>query len=173
MNDSTPETGSSPRRQLIAFLGEDGADRECVPVVASFPAHVGNAAGLAALVEAAAVDAGMSFARYQQLMATFSPPPIGEIERTPRPAHRPAYLWQNGFGATLEELWEMAQRHLEANPKMAKIEAFAAALQEARKSAKMGRLSNDAAKDGAAKLKQACRRFQVHALGAGKTITQK
>lgn len=156
------------RRMLVAFTIEADAMGDRVPVFASMPGHVGVPAGIAALVEAAAADCGMSFRRYLQLVAAAAPPPVGEVVRTPRPAHRQARDWQGEFGAKLVALQAIAFEYRAANPKSSMIHAYAAALQEARKSAKMGRLPTETAKVAAGWLKQACRRLPTLSTARGK-----
>lgn len=138
-----------------------------VPIFASMPGHVSDQAGMAALVEALAADCGMSFPRYLQLVGAAAPLPVGEIV-WPRLAHRPARNWQGEFGATLNELQAIAFEYRAANPKSSMIDAYAAALQEARKSAKMRRLPTETAKVAAAQLKQACRRLPTLSTARGK-----
>ena len=156
------------RRMLVAFTIEADAMGDRVPVFASMPGHVSDQAGMAALVEAAAADCGMSFRRYLQLIAAAAPPPVGEVVRTPRPAHRQARDWKGQFGASLSELRAIAFEYRAENPKSSMIDAYAAALQEARKSAKMGRLPTETAKVAAAQLKQACRRLPTLSTTRGK-----
>lgn len=143
----------------MAFsIAADGCgDR--LPVYGLFPAHVDNAAGIAALVQEAAADAGLSFARFMRLIQAEAPPVVPRGGPAPLAPHRPRLDWKTEHGASLTELCVLTDRHLAAKPTITKVEASGAALQEARKSAKMPRLTADALKVWTAALKQAFRRL--------------
>ena len=129
------------------------------PIVAAFPEGVTDSAGLAALVEGAAADAGISFARFMQTIQAEAPAEIPRGGRVPLAPHRPARDWKTTDGASLTELRAMTDRYREGKQAMTMVDASGAALQEARKAAKMPRLSLDSLKVETAALKQAFRQL--------------
>lgn len=139
-NSDSPKP-SSTRRLLFAFsIAEDEAG-ERLPVIASFPDHVDDLAGIAALIEAAAVKAGVEFAALHKAIGTRAPPPVGAIECRDRtaPAHRPSYDWLEIYGQPAAKLefrasfYQMLHRVMRpAAPAMAKARARRMSLAKAR-----------------------------------------
>ena len=128
------------------------------PIVASFPAQIDDAAALAALVEAAAVDADMSFVKFLQKIRAAAPPLVGEIGRF-RAAHRPAFDWMTEHGSTLPALAAIvASRRCEC-PELTKGQALAGVLADSRKSSGKRKLSLASQKIEVERLRQAVRRL--------------
>jgi hypothetical protein len=94
-------------RQLVAYSIDDGPNGERLPVCAIFPRELDDAAGIAALAEAAAIDAGMSFKDFLRLVSQAGPlePLLLARERAENPPHRPPYEWKKHYGCTAESLW--------------------------------------------------------------------
>lgn len=151
-----------PRRELIGFsIAADEAGNR-LPVVAFLPGHVDDASGLAALIEAAAVVAGLEFADFMKLIDAAAPCPCVFEVRPPSPAaHRPSYDWVGNYGRSVNWLTFMVSFHRMMRPGLTAASARRAVLVRAR--AKMRaqtgkRVFSDAtiAKD-ADRLKQAYR----------------
>lgn len=150
---------ATPRRDIRAFVADD--DGQLGAATAAFDAGVSTAAGLSALIEAAALDAGLEFTELMaQIIANHSQAdaPHPKQPRSNR-VGRPARKWQNEYGHGLGRLGLHVEviAAVDLEPRGARARALKKTIVTYRAESKKHKLSLARVDEEADALKQALR----------------
>jgi hypothetical protein len=144
--------GSHLRRQLFALSIKPDPNGERLPVVGIFPSHTDNAAGIAALVEVASLEIGLSFKEYLKMIAAAAPPEGDFTIRARVKLGRPPNDWKGDYGKSASFLLFRATIRKALQPKLTWMAVLKSTLQATKRG-----YSDDKYVADAAKLKEAAR----------------